>query len=66
MRRLVLIFAIAALSGCGVETATTAATGAAIKKKEIEEGKNTQERARQAVDSSLKQGEQRASEGAER
>ena len=32
MHRLIVVIAIAALAGCGVETATTAATGAAIKK----------------------------------
>ncbi len=33
-----------ALSGCGVEVATTAATSAAIKKQELETGKQTKDR----------------------
>jgi uncharacterized protein YceK len=53
MRQFVLILAIAVLSGCGVETATTAATSAAIKKKELEEGQKTQERARQKIDQAM-------------
>ena len=39
MKRIVVIFTIAALAGCGAETATTAATGAAIKKQEMEQAK---------------------------
>ena len=35
MRQLIALLAIVALGGCGVETATTAATSAAIKKQEI-------------------------------
>ncbi len=66
MRPLIIIFAVAALAGCGVETATTAATGAAIKKKEIEEGRKTEERARQKIEDAMKQGGDRAPEGAER
>ena len=53
MRQLVLLLAIAAFSGCGVETATTAASSAAIKKREMEEGQKTQERARQKVDQAM-------------
>ena len=50
MRQLIVVLAITALAGCGVETATTAATGAAIKKQEMEEGKKTMERAQQKID----------------
>jgi len=39
----------AALGGCGVETATTAATGAAIKKQEIDAGKQTMEQVQQKI-----------------
>ena len=56
----VSIVALAAIAGCGVETATTAATGAAIKKQEIEEGKRTQDRAQQKIDQMQEQMQQRA------
>jgi polyhydroxyalkanoate synthesis regulator phasin len=51
-----------ALVGCGVDTATTAATGASIKKQEVEEGKRTQDRAQQKIDQMQEQMQQRAQE----
>ena len=66
MHRLVVVFAIAALAGCGVETATTAATGAAIKQREIEEGKKTMERAQQKIGEAMEQVQQRAEKDAEK
>jgi len=60
MRRLAIVLAIAALSGCGVETATTAATGAAIKKKELEEGQKTQAQMQQKIDQAVQQMNERA------
>lgn len=60
MKQLIVVVAIAALAGCGVETATTAATGAAIKAKEVEEGKKTMERAQQKIDQAMQQGQSRA------
>jgi hypothetical protein len=50
MKQLILAIAVAALGGCGVETATTAATSAAIKKQELDAGKNTKEQAQQKID----------------
>ena len=38
------------LCGCGLEVAGTAATGASIKKKELEEGQKTMERVEQRID----------------
>jgi hypothetical protein len=38
------------LAGCGAEPAGTAATGAAIKKKELEQGEKIHERARQTIE----------------
>jgi outer membrane lipopolysaccharide assembly protein LptE/RlpB len=52
--------AILALSACGVETASTAATGAAIKKQELEQGKKTMEQMQQRLDQSNLQVQQRA------
>ena len=50
MRHLIIASAFTMLAGCGVETATTAATSASIKKQEVEEGKRTQERSQQKID----------------
>ena len=60
MRTLVLAFIAAALAGCGVETASTAATAASIKKQELEEGKKTMQRAQQKIDGAMQQVQQRA------
>jgi len=60
-----LVIALAAaLGGCGVETATTAATGASIKKQEVEEGKRTQERSRQKIEQMQDQMRERAQQAA--
>jgi hypothetical protein len=64
MRQLVAIVAFATLGGCGVETATTAATGASIKKQEVEEGKRTQQRADQRIDQMKGQMQERADQAA--
>lgn len=60
MRHLVLACVLTALAGCGVDTATTAATGASIKKQEMEEGKRSQERAQQKIDQMQEQMQNRA------
>ena len=59
-RSLLAVLMVAALAGCGVETATTAATSASIKKQEVEEGKRTQERSQQKIDQMQEQMKQRA------
>lgn len=64
MRHLVLASALTLLAGCGVETATTAATGASIKKQEMEEGKRTQDRAQQRIDQMQEQMRGRAEQAA--
>ncbi len=55
-----------AFAGCGVETATTAATGAVIKKQELEQGKKTMEQAQQKIDAALQVQQQRAPAEAEK
>ena len=50
MKTLFVVFTVVALAGCGVETATTAATGAAVKKQELEEGKKTMEQVQQRAE----------------
>jgi hypothetical protein len=54
MGKFVAALAASLLGGCGVETAGTAATGAAIKKQEIEQGKRTQQNAQQKIDAATK------------
>jgi hypothetical protein len=64
MRHLIVVLFIATLAGCGVDTATTAATGASIKKQEMEEGKRTQDRAQQRIEQMQEQMQQRAQQAA--
>jgi len=59
MKLFVLVIALAALAGCGVDTATTAATVAAAKKQEIEQGKKTMEQMQQDIGKSMEQAQQR-------
>ena len=59
MRTLAAVAIAAALSGCGVETASTAATAASIKKQELEAGKNTMQQAQQKIDAAVTQMQQR-------
>lgn len=63
MRQLIAVLAVGALAGCGVETATTAATGAAIKK-EAEQGKKTLEQVQQKIDRAMDETQQRARQDA--
>ena len=60
MKTLLVLVATAALAGCGVETATTAATAAAIKKQELEQGQKTMQQTRQKIDAAMQQVQQRA------
>ena len=53
MHRLIMMLTLAALAGCGVETASTAATGAVIKKQEVEEGRKTMSQVEQKVGQSV-------------
>jgi hypothetical protein len=64
MKHLISAIFMIALAGCGVETATTAATGASIKKQEMEEGKRSQERAQQRIDQMQEQMQNRAQQAA--
>ena len=60
MKTLLVIAVAAAVAGCGVETASTAATAASIKKRELEEGKKTMQQAQQKIDGAMQQVQQRA------
>ena len=60
MKQISWAIIVAVLAGCGVETTTAVATGAAIKKQEVEEGQKTQQRAEQRIDQAVQQMNQRA------
>ena len=63
------LFALAAgalLAGCGVETASTAATAASIKKQEVEQGQQTMQQAKDRIGGAMSQMQTRAAEGAEK
>jgi hypothetical protein len=62
MKQVILTLAFAALAGCGLETATTAATGAAIKKQEIDSGKKTMSEVQQKVEQAAQQMERAQAE----
>jgi curli biogenesis system outer membrane secretion channel CsgG len=62
MKTLLVLAATVALAGCGVEAVGTAATGAAIKKQELEQGQKTLQQAQQKIDASMQQMQQRAAD----
>ncbi len=64
--RSIIAAAILLLAACGVETASTAATGAIIKKQEMEEGKKTMERSQARVEDAVQQMQQRAEKDGEK
>jgi len=60
MKTLLVLVASIALAGCGVETVGAAASGAAIKKREVEQGKKTMEQVQQKLNTSMEQVQQGA------
>jgi curli biogenesis system outer membrane secretion channel CsgG len=60
MKTLLVIVATAALAGCGVEAVGTAATAAAIKKQELEQGQKTMQQSQQKIDAAVQQMQTRA------
>ncbi len=60
MKCLPLLVITLSLSACGVETVGTAATGAAIKKQELEQGRKTMEQMQQKIDQANQQSQKRA------
>ncbi len=60
MRPTIAVIVLAALAGCGVETASTAATAAAAKKQEIEQGRKTMEKMQQDIGKAMEQTRQSA------
>jgi hypothetical protein len=59
MNKYIALLLLLTLSGCGVDVATSAATVAAAKAKEIKEGKKTEERMVNQVNAALVAGQQR-------
>lgn len=62
MKTLFVLVATAALAGCGVEAVGTAATGAAIKKQELEQGQKTMQQSQQKIDAAVQQMQQRTAD----
>ena len=60
MKSLPFAFASFLLCACGVETATTAATSAQIKKQEVQQAQQTLDAAKQKIEASAQQAQQRA------
>jgi hypothetical protein len=61
-RATLLLTGVPMLMACGVETAGTAATAGAVKKQEIEQGREVQEQVQQQLQKSLEQSQQRAAD----
>jgi surface antigen len=57
---LVIATATIALAGCGVDSASTAATAASMKKQEMEQGQKTLQRAQRKIDGAMQQMQQSA------
>jgi len=60
MRTLLAAIALASLAACGVETATTAATVAEAKRREMEQAKKTLDMAKQKIEAASQQTQQSA------
>jgi len=66
MRTLITIAACAVLAACGLDVASTAATGALIKKQELEQGKKNMEQAQQKIDQAMQLQQQHSDASAEK
>lgn len=62
MRQILIAGIAVLLAGCGVETAGTAATAAAAKKQEVEQGRRTLEQAGARAAGAMEQGQGRLRE----
>jgi curli biogenesis system outer membrane secretion channel CsgG len=62
MKPILAAILLAALAGCGLESAGTAATSAAMKKQELDQAKKTMEQAQQKINASVQLQQQRAAE----
>jgi hypothetical protein len=53
----------ALLAGCGVDTMSAAATAAAIKKQELQQGQKTMEQSKEKIGKAMELEQQRANQG---
>ncbi|MCL2344508.1 MAG: hypothetical protein FWC58_01480 [Desulfobulbus sp.] len=60
MKTIFCIPLLLALAACGVETAGTAATAAALKKQELEQARQTEAQVRQQLEAATQRTQQRA------
>lgn len=65
MKTALILAVLTALAGCGIETAGTAATVAAAKKKEVEQAQATMARVQQDLDAANRQRAERAAQAEE-
>lgn len=65
MRPILLLAAITLLAGCGADTMSAAATAAALKKQEVEQGKKTMSHFQQKLDAATAQMQQSAQRAAD-
>ena len=65
MKTVLAAIAVAVLAGCGVETATTAATSAEIKRREMEQAKKSMDMAKQKIEAANEQVQKRLERGSE-
>jgi hypothetical protein len=63
MPRILVALAAALVAGCGVETAGTAATAAAAKKQEIEQGRKTMDHAGASAAGAMGEAQERLKQG---
>jgi hypothetical protein len=66
MKRALPLVLAASLAACGLETATTAATSAEIKRREVEQAKKTMEAAKLKIEQSTQQSLERAAQTEEK
>ena len=65
MKSVAMLLMLCMLAACGVETASTAATSAALKKQELEQGRATMDKMQRDLDEATKQAAQRAAQAEE-
>jgi len=65
MQTIICIAAALSLTACGVDTASTAATAAALKKQELEQGQKTLEQFQKNLEQINQQAQQRTEQGAD-
>lgn len=65
MKQALIVLAVVLLAGCGADTVSSAATAAALKKQEVEQGKKTMDRVQQRINAAMQQAQQNAQHAAD-